>query len=56
MEVRIDPEPSPEERKAILAALSRLLDRPAESDSAWWREGVLENVSEEPLEPPDAIP
>lgn len=49
MEPEIAPDPSPEERAAILAALERLLaaDRPpAAYRSAWREEGVRENVGE----------
>ena len=52
MKVVIEPDPSPEEREAILATLARVTR--AEPGSAWWREGVLENVTQEPLEPLDA--
>ena len=52
MEYQITPEPSPEEREALLAALERLLAeedgpvQPAAYRSEWWRTGVLENVEE----------
>ncbi len=47
MEVRITPEPTPEERAAILAALE--LVRAAESGDPgpWWRAGLRENLDGE---------
>ena len=42
MQVEIDPEPSAEERAAILAAIERLEKEPA--ISAWWQTAVRENV------------
>jgi hypothetical protein len=45
MDVEITPEPTPEERAAILQALARLAatdGRP--STSEWWREGLREAV------------
>lgn len=45
MEVEIWPEPSPEERAALLAALEQL--RVGEQDAPvqpWWREGTRENL------------
>jgi hypothetical protein len=45
-EIEITPEPSPEERAAIEAAVGSLLGNRSEA-SAWWRAGVLES-SEEP--------
>jgi hypothetical protein len=47
MERRIRPEPTPEERAAILAALERLLSedaRPPAYRSAWRDAGVRENL------------
>ena len=44
MEYEITPEPTPEERAALVAALDRLTEEPAEWASAWWRAGVRENV------------
>lgn len=49
MELEITPEPEPEEREAIRAALERLLaggERP--SRGAWWEAGVRESAGEEP--------
>ena len=49
MEIEIRPEPSPRERKAILAALeSQLADDEASSvyRSAWWTEGIRQNVDD----------
>lgn len=48
MDVEITPEPTEEERAAILAALARL---PAKEDGArlraWWEAGVREAVEDE---------
>jgi hypothetical protein len=49
--VEITPEPTPEEREALLRALATLTgggdaDRP----SAWWHAGIIEAVDEEPDE------
>jgi hypothetical protein len=44
MEREIMPEPSPEDEEAIEAALARLLAERTDPFSAWWREGVRENV------------
>jgi hypothetical protein len=47
VEVEIRPEPTPEERKALLAAVSALLARdplPAAYRSAWRQEGIRENL------------
>jgi hypothetical protein len=47
MEFEIRPEPSPEEREAVVAALERLLARdpvPAAYRSRWRDEAVRENV------------
>jgi hypothetical protein len=44
VELDITPEPTPEERAAIGAAVVSLLAREAPSPSAWWRAGVTECV------------
>jgi hypothetical protein len=45
----IDPEPTPEERAALVSALRPLIGEPDLANSgAWWREGVREAVEEEP--------
>ena len=49
MEPEIRPEPSPEERAAILAALERLLAEdslPPAYRSSWREAGILENLDE----------
>ena len=49
MEPAIRPEPSPEERAAILAALERLLSddpRPSAYLSVWREAGVRENLDD----------
>jgi hypothetical protein len=43
----IRPEPSPEELEAIDEALARLVAQPADPRSNWWREGLVEDLSEE---------
>lgn len=49
MDVEISPEPTPEEREALLAALARLNGQAREgSGSAWWEAGIRESVVEEP--------
>jgi len=45
--VEIRPEPSPQERAAILAALERMLTGEAGvRPSPWWQEGMRENLGE----------
>jgi hypothetical protein len=54
MEPEIRPEPTPEERAAILAALERLLSddsRPPAYRSAWREAGIRENLDESEDEP-----
>lgn len=51
MDLEIKPEPSPEEREALELALARLLAQPDDPRSAWWREGVGENLSDSEAEP-----
>jgi hypothetical protein len=47
--LEIDPEPTPEERAALLSALRRLVGEPDHAEpSPWWRQGVREAVKEEP--------
>ena len=43
-DVEITPEPSTEEREALERALARLLGEPDGGVTAWWREGIRENV------------
>lgn len=43
MEVDITPEPTPEEREALLAALAETNGKP----SAWWLAGIAEAVEED---------
>ena len=51
MDVEISPEPTPEEREALWAALARLNGEVRESlGSAWWEAGIRESVEEEPEE------
>ena len=44
MILEIRPEPSPEERAALLAALQRLLAEEEPGPPAWWLAGVRESV------------
>ena len=46
MILEITPEPTPEERAAIEAAVGRLLGESSSDASAWWHAGVSENVEE----------
>ena len=46
MSVEISPEPTPEEREALLQALAAL-DGRADGSSAWWEAGIRETVEEE---------
>jgi len=41
--VEITPEPTPEERAAILAALAALQAKETQSPGAWWDAGLREN-------------
>jgi hypothetical protein len=48
--VRITPEPSPEEREALLRAMADL-DRVHDGDvSPWWQAGIHEAIEDEPEE------
>ena len=47
--VEIRPEPTPEEREAILRALAALDGREGGS-SAWWQAGVRESVEDDDLD------
>jgi hypothetical protein len=51
MDLEITPDPPPEEREAVERALARLLAEPSEGRSAWWREGVRENLRDDELSP-----
>jgi len=43
--LEIEPEPTPDERAALIAAFERLLgEQERREPSAWWREGVREAV------------
>ena len=50
-ELEITPEPTPDERTVIEAALAPLLAREADAPNAWWRAGALEAVGDD--EPAD---
>jgi len=52
VEAEIKPDPTPEERAAILAALGRLVsEAPPAYRSAWRQLGVEENLEEDGSEP-----
>jgi len=47
--LEIDPEPTPDERTALAAALRRLVGEPDPGQpGAWWREGVREALEQGP--------
>lgn len=46
MGAAISPEPTPEEREALLAALAAL-DGDSHGPSAWWEAGIREAVDED---------
>jgi hypothetical protein len=46
MDVEITPEPSPEERAAIVAALEALQAEEERGLGAWWEAGQRESVGE----------
>lgn len=48
MNFEIVPEPTPEERAAIVAALEQLLADEERGPGAWWEAGLRENVEDEP--------
>ena len=47
MNVEITPEPTPEERAAILAALEQVRAAEARGPGAWWEAGLRESVGDE---------
>ena len=47
MEFEITPEPTPEERTAIVAALSRVLADGRDAPSPWWEAGVREAIEDD---------
>ena len=49
MQVEIRPEPTPEERAAILRALAEL-DGHDKQPSGWWQAGIRETVEGDPEE------
>jgi hypothetical protein len=48
--IEIDPEPTPEEREALLRALVALGDE-RDGCRAWWQAGISESVDGGPQEP-----
>ena len=47
MELEITPEPTPEERAAIVAALAELDAEQTRGPGAWWEAGLRENVEDD---------
>jgi hypothetical protein len=47
VEYEITPEPTPEEREALVAALAQLAKPDPGRESAWWRAGICENIEPE---------
>jgi hypothetical protein len=47
VKIEITPEPSPEERAAILAALARCQEDEARAPGRWWEAGLRENVEDD---------
>ncbi len=45
-DIEITPEPSPEERAAIVAALEQLAAEEARGPGAWWEAGLRESGDE----------
>jgi hypothetical protein len=43
----IDPEPTPEERAAIVAAVARVQAERERAPGRWWEAGVRENISDD---------
>ena len=48
--LEITPEPTPEERAAILVALERVRAEEESTPGLWWEAGLRENVLDEPDE------
>lgn len=46
----ITPEPTPEERAAILAALEQVQAEEERGPGHWWQAGLRENLEDEPEE------
>ncbi len=44
MRYEITPEPTPEERDTLVAAIERLGDEDPCRESAWWRAGIRESA------------
>jgi hypothetical protein len=49
VELEITPEPSPDERAAIEAAVAALLDGNAKPQSAWWHAGLPDASDDDDL-------
>jgi len=47
VELEITPEPTPEERAAIVAAIEALEAEAARGRGAWWEAGLRENVEDD---------
>lgn len=48
-ELEITPDPTPEERAAIEAALEAMSEPDGTGSGAWWEAGLLESVEEQAL-------
>jgi hypothetical protein len=46
MQLEITPEPTPEEREALLIALEEALAGSEDGPAAWWQAGVRESVED----------
>ncbi len=49
-QIEITPEPTPDERAAIVAALERVRAEEERTPGPWWAAGLRENVLDEPGE------
>lgn len=47
MDVEISPEPTSEERAAIVAAVRQLLEAEEADPGRWWEAGLRENLEDE---------
>jgi hypothetical protein len=47
VEFEITPQPSPEEREALLIALEQALAERGNGSGAWWNAGARENVEDD---------
>lgn len=47
MDLEVTPDPSPDERAALERALAESVGKAADPRSAWWREGLREDMDED---------